>query len=65
MTQQAVRDGDWKLLVDGPSALLFNVREDPGEARDLAAQRPEVARRLARLLRDWNASVDADAGAER
>lgn len=65
VTQQAVRDGDWKLLVDGPSALLFNVREDPGEARDLAAQRPEIARRLARLLREWNDSVDAEAGAKR
>ena len=60
MRQEAVRDGDWKLLVDGPSALLFNVRKDPGETRDLAAQRPEVARRLALLLREWNQSVDAD-----
>ena len=58
--QEAVRDGDWKLLVDGPSALLFNVRKDPGETRDLASQRPEVARRLALLLREWNQSVDAD-----
>lgn len=65
VTQQAVRDGDWKLLVDGPSALLFNVREDPGEARDLAAQRPEIARRLGALLRGWNQSVDADGAARR
>ena len=65
VTQQAVRDGDWKLLVDGPSALLFNVREDPGETRDLAARRPEIARRLGALLRSWNQSVDADSGTRR
>lgn len=61
ITQQAVRDGEWKLLSDGPSAFLFNVKADPSEARDQAAARPEVTRRLAGLLRQWNESVDADA----
>lgn len=61
VSQSAIRDGDWKLLVDGPAALLFDVRRDPGEQRDLAASRPDVAKRLAAQLTAWQASVDSAA----
>ncbi|MBX3563460.1 MAG: sulfatase-like hydrolase/transferase [Sphingomonas sp.] len=45
---RVVRDGDWKLqLLDLPrQALLYNLKEDPTERRDLAAARPEIVRRL-------------------
>ena len=39
---------------------LFNVREDLGERRDLAAQMPEKTAELRRLLHDWRRSVRAD-----
>jgi arylsulfatase A-like enzyme len=59
--QRAVRQGSWKLLVDGDDLLLFNLRDDIGERTDLAARRPELVRRLLPLLRAWEADVDAEA----
>ncbi|MCA9247729.1 MAG: sulfatase-like hydrolase/transferase [Planctomycetales bacterium] len=37
-----VRHGDYKLMGD----LLFDIRNDPGETTDIAAEHPDVARRL-------------------
>ena len=59
-TQQAVRQGDWKLVVDANHLLLYNLREDIGERRDRTAQHPDVVRRLRPLLAEWARSVDAD-----
>ena len=61
--QRAVRQGDWKLLVDGDHLLLFNLRADIGERRDLASQRPDLVRTFRRLLADWEQNVDAEATA--
>jgi arylsulfatase A-like enzyme len=59
-SQQAVREGDWKLVVDANHMLLFNLRDDIGERRDLTAHRPDLVRRLRPLLTEWARSVDAD-----
>src|SRR5512132_2121182 len=59
--QQAVRAGDWKLIYDGPRAMLFNVRTDLGERHDLMRERSDVARRLAPLLTAWQRDVDGEA----
>jgi arylsulfatase A-like enzyme len=59
--QRAVRQGDWKLLVDGGHVLLFNVREDIGERNDLAQRRQDIARRLRPLITEWEKDVDAEA----
>ena len=59
-TQQAVRQGDWKLVVDANHLLLFNLREDIGERHDLTSRRPDLVRRLRPLLTDGARSVDAD-----
>ena len=64
-TQQAVRQGDWKLVVDANHMLLFNVREDIGERKDMTAKRPDIVRRLRALLTEWGRSVDAEAAAEK
>ena len=61
--QRAVRSGDWKLVVDGGSSLLFNVRNDVGERNDLTNQRMDIAQRLRPLLTAWEAEVDAEAKA--
>jgi arylsulfatase A-like enzyme len=55
----AVRDGDWKLLVsaDGTGPELYDLAADPNEARDLAATRPDVARRLTALAVAWRKSL--------
>lgn len=65
--QRAVRQGDWKLMVDGgelpgapvpPPSLLFNLREDIGEREDLAKDRPDLVRQLRLLLAEWERDVD-------
>jgi arylsulfatase A-like enzyme len=62
-TQQAVRQGDWKLVVDANHLMLFNVRTDVGERQDMTAKHPDIVRRLRPLLTAWSQSVDADAKA--
>jgi arylsulfatase A-like enzyme len=57
--QQAVRQGDWKLLLDGDDLLLFNLRSDVGERQDLAASRPDLVAKLFPLIQKWNEEVDA------
>jgi arylsulfatase A-like enzyme len=59
--QWAVRQGDWKLLVDGDDLMLFNLREDISERNDLASQRPEIVRKLINLLVAWERDVDTEA----
>jgi len=72
----AVRGGDWKLVKtrDGPlvdvdpsvlrdlsSAGLYNLAEDIGETRDLAAERPDKAKELADLWQRWNREMSMPA----
>jgi len=59
--QRAVRQGDWKLMIDGPNPMLFNVRADPGERNDLAAARQDMVAKLFPLLGAWEADVDSEA----
>jgi arylsulfatase A-like enzyme len=57
--QQAVRSGDWKLLLDA-QPMLFDLRTDAGERTNLIAGQPEIARRLQRLLTAWRREVDKE-----
>lgn len=59
--QRAVRQGDWKVLIDGPNTMVFDLKRDLGERNDLASRRPDIARRLRPLLAQWEADVDAEA----
>jgi len=59
--QRAVRQGSWKLLIDGDDLLLYNLREDIGERNDLAARRPDLVGKLLPLIKAWEANVDAEA----
>jgi arylsulfatase A-like enzyme len=61
--QRAVRSGDWKLILDGNIVMVFNVRADIGERKDLTNQRQDVAHRLRPLITAWEADVDAEARA--
>ncbi len=64
--QRAVRQGDWKLLIDFGAfspLFLFNLRADPGERNDLAAQHPDIVARLRPLVEAWEKEVEADAAA--
>jgi arylsulfatase A-like enzyme len=61
--QVAVRQGSWKLLVDGAKRYVFDLSKDVGERNDLASQRQDIARRLRPLINAWEANVDAEAKA--
>lgn len=60
-SQQAVRSGDWKLILDSGRAMLFNLRTDIAERSNVIGQRSDIARRLRALLAAWAANVDAEA----
>jgi arylsulfatase A len=63
----AVREGDYKLIEWYEQTLLglenqinlYNLREDPGETRDLAREMPEKAAALRAKLHAWRKSVKA------
>jgi hypothetical protein len=55
----AVRDGDWKLLVnaDGTGAELYDLAADPNETKDRAADRPDVVKRLSDSALRWRKTL--------
>jgi len=55
----AVRDGDWKLLLnaDGSGAELYDIIADPNEAKNLVLSKPDLASRLRRAVLDWRKSM--------
>ncbi len=57
----AVRVGDFKLIefYEDERVELYNLRDDPGESQDLAAELPEKTRELEERLEDWRAQVGA------
>lgn len=57
----AIREGNYKLIetFEKGDLELYDIVKDLGEARNLAKERPEVAARLLRKLRQWRARVGA------
>jgi arylsulfatase A-like enzyme len=57
----AIRAGDWKLLeyFEDNHVELYNLTDDPGESRDLAAARHDMAESLRQRLQAWRQSVGA------
>ena len=58
LQQKAVRSGRWKLLIDNRSYLLFDLSTDLAERHDLAAQHPELVRKLKRSIEEWEKSFN-------
>jgi arylsulfatase A-like enzyme len=61
LTQRAVRQGDYKYVEDAGLRFLFNVRDDPGERRDLAGRETVRVRALRALADAWEKDVDLEA----
>jgi arylsulfatase A len=57
----AIRWRDYKLIeyFENGTVQLFNLRDDPGEQRDLARAEPETAANLTALLHRWRETVAA------
>jgi iduronate 2-sulfatase len=60
----ALRDGKWKYLVnlDASEPQLYDLDNDASEANNLVAKHPDIATRLDKALRAWNAGMPVDAG---
>ena len=54
-----MRDDKWKLLVnaDGTGAELYDLASDPNEAKNLAAEKSDVATRLSHAAVAWRKSL--------
>jgi arylsulfatase A len=57
--QKAVRKGPWKLLILGDNIRLFNLDDDLGEKKNLAASKPETIKMLQNSLTTWEQEVSA------
>lgn len=57
----AWRSGPWKLVMfyNGRASELYNLKTDPGESRDLAAEQPDQLRQLETEFKAWLAHVGA------
>jgi arylsulfatase A-like enzyme len=57
----AVRDGDWKLAIanEPGRAELYRLSDDRGEARDMAAEHPEIVARLSAMAAAWVKTLPA------
>jgi arylsulfatase A-like enzyme len=57
----AVRAGEWKLLefFEDGRLELYNVKEDVGEKKNVAKDKPDVTKRLHGQLLDWRKTVSA------
>lgn len=62
--QRSVRFGDWIYIRTyhdffhlWPEEMLFNVRTDPHEQRNVAAQHPEVCREATYYLQEWHSRM--------
>ncbi|TWU31987.1 sulfatase-like hydrolase/transferase [Novipirellula artificiosorum] len=55
----AVRQGDWKLLINKsqPMLQLFNLADDLGEKHDMAGEQPERTERLHQKWLDWSKAL--------
>jgi uncharacterized sulfatase len=55
----AVREGDWKLLVDadGSGARLYDIAADPAESKNVATDHPELVKRLTEMVLGWNRTL--------
>jgi arylsulfatase A-like enzyme len=59
LSDLAIRDGNWKLLVDrnGRGAQLYNLADDERETENVAELNPKVTERLRQALLAWNRTL--------
>ncbi len=61
MNQWAVREGDWKLVVNpkhrDKGTFLYNIPKDPAENKDMSETHPEIVTRLKKHHENWIATL--------
>ncbi len=58
--QKVVRQGNWKLLLDGKTELLFDLATDISERSNLSVRFPEMVVKLKAELAAWEADIARD-----
>ena len=53
----AIREGDWKLIHAGDRYWLYDLSQDIGEQKNLAAERPEIVEKLKNVYDRWNSEM--------
>ncbi|MEK7764768.1 MAG: sulfatase [bacterium] len=69
MRKHGWRTPEWKLIVAlepdfhfKPEVELYNLKNDPGELRDVAQQRPEIVEAMRKKMDDWIARRERETG---
>lgn len=57
VAQSAIREGDWKLLRGGDREYLYNLSTDLEEKNNLAAEHPDIVKKLRNRLREWTSEL--------
>ena len=57
----AIRQGQWKLRIDGEKVELYDLDSDLGETADVAARQPEVVERLKAMMGKMDVEIAANA----
>ncbi len=58
-SDKAARYENWKWLESAKGNGLYDLSSDPGETKDLSAEKPEVARMMRARFEAWRAEMDA------
>lgn len=58
---QAMRDGNWKLVMEKKRPHLFNLADDLSEKNDLAAKHPDRVKEMMAALEAWRTDVSTGA----
>ncbi|MFP6644476.1 MAG: hypothetical protein VCF24_13120 [Candidatus Latescibacterota bacterium] len=53
----AVREGPWKLTVEGDKGFLVNLDDDPGELHNLGSQRQDLVQRFVDSHNNWMKAI--------
>ena len=58
----AIRDGDWKLLInaDSTNIQLYNLKRDPAESQNLAMHNAEIVKRLSAKVIAWRRAMPVE-----
>lgn len=53
----AVREGDWKMTVEGDKGVLTNLKQDPGETRNRGVERQDIVERFVDINNRWKQDI--------
>lgn len=61
MDTRAIRMGDYKLIIThGVDSVLYNVKEDIGETHNLIHERPDLYKKMAKKMYQWEKEICID-----